>query len=62
MSEMEKIRGTGIEVVMRVALVADKRWYRLRVEGFSDKEAARVFMQQHHGRPGFSGAWISREL
>lgn len=61
MREMEKIRGTGIEVVVRSALIADKRWYRLRVEGFSDKDAARIFIQEHHSRPELAGAWVSRE-
>ena len=59
--EMEKIRGTGIELVTREAMIADKRWYRLRVEGFPDLEAARIFIQEHRGWPEFSGAWISRE-
>lgn len=61
LGEAEKIRGTGIEVVMREILIADKRWYRLRVEGFPDKDAARSFIQLHHDQPGFSGAWVSRE-
>lgn len=58
--EMDRIRGMGIEVVTRVSMIADKRWYRLRVEGFSDRDEARNFIKQHHSRSEFSGAWISK--
>jgi len=57
---LARVRQIGIEAEMAPTRLNGRLWYRIRVPGFGNAEAARAYARVEASRAGFDQAWIGR--
>mgnify|MGYP001138511891 CR=1 FL=1 len=57
---LARVRQIGIEAEMAPTRLDGRLWYRVRVQGFGNAEAARAYARVEAARAGFDQAWVGR--